>query len=174
MNGSGFHLAGWGSPIRGSSCANADNNSFGFDDRNGWCGAHSGLNTRLLVGQVSMKIIISLSAALPMLLLASCVQDRGCLLRVANQDHDSSSSQKIHADMDELIHSRPVDGEREVNAELVVSQLELSREGRRNRRIFYVLTDGSGKLLTAGTCGIDERQCASIIVKRMLGFCERM
>lgn len=58
-----------------------------------------------------MKIIISLSAALPMLLLASCVQDRGCLLRVANQDHDSSSSQKIHADMDELIHSRPVYGD---------------------------------------------------------------
>ena len=61
-----------------------------------------------------------------------------------------------------------------MNAELVVSQLELSREGRRNRRIFYVLTDGGGKLLTAGTCGIGERQCASIIVKRMLGFCERM
>ncbi len=59
-------------------------------------------------------------------LLASCVQDRGCLLRVANQDHDSSSSQKIHADMDELMHSRPVDGAK-VNAELVVSQLELSR-----------------------------------------------
>lgn len=120
-----------------------------------------------------MKIKVFLSAALSMPLLASCVQDRGCLLRVANQDHDSSSSQKIHADMDELIHSRPVDGAREVNAELVVSQLELSREGRRNRRIFYVLTDGGGEFLTAGTCGIDEDQCASVIVKRMIGFCER-
>lgn len=121
-----------------------------------------------------MKIKIFLFAALLVPLLASCVQDRGCLLRVANQDHDSSSSQKIHADMDELIHSRPVDRAREVNAELVVSQLELSREGRRNRRIFYVLTDGSGRFLTAGTCGIDEGQCASVIVKRMIGFCERM
>lgn len=46
----------------------------------------------------------------------------------ANPDHDSSSSQKIHADMDELIHSRPVDGAREVKAELVVSQLERSRK----------------------------------------------
>lgn len=75
----------------------------------------------------------------------------------ANPDHDSSSSQKIHADMDELIHSRPVDGAREVKAELVVSQLERSREGRRNRRIFYVLNDGGGRSLTAGTCGTDER-----------------
>lgn len=67
-----------------------------------------------------MKIIIFLFAALSMPLLASCVQERGCLLRVANQDHDSSSSQKIHADMDEVIHSRPVDRARGVNAELVV------------------------------------------------------
>jgi hypothetical protein len=35
MNGSGFHLAGWDSPIRGCSSANAHNNSFGFNDRNG-------------------------------------------------------------------------------------------------------------------------------------------
>ncbi len=132
------------------------------------------MNSRLLDGQVSTKIKIFLSAALSMPLLASCMQERGCILGVVSQDHDSSSSQKIHGDMDEIIHSRPVDGAREVKAELVVSQLELSREGRRNRRIFYVLTDGGGKFLTAGTCGIDEDQCASVIVKRMIGFCDRM
>ncbi|HIE5353890.1 TPA: hypothetical protein ACXNP2_000443 [Stenotrophomonas maltophilia] len=114
-----------------------------------------------------------LAAVVSLPLLASCMQDQDCVLKVANQDHDSSSSQKIHAEMDKIIRSRPVAGKGEVNAELVVSQLELSRDGRRDRRIFYVLTGGGGSFLAASTCDAGERQCASVIVEKMIGFCGR-
>lgn len=119
---------------------------------------------------MSAKILLAAFVSMP--LLASCIQGQGCRLQVVSQDPHSAWSQKIHVEMEEIIRSRPASGNDEVNAVLVVSQLELTREGVRNGRMFYVLTDGGGRLLDASTCDVGEGRCASIIVERMTGFCE--
>lgn len=122
---------------------------------------------------LQMNISTSLASVMSILLLSSCGQQRGCHLQVINQDHDSSSSQKVFAEVNEAIRSRSVDGGVEVKAELVVSQLELSREGKRERRLFYVLMDGEGRFMDASTCDVDEGQCASVVSKKMVESCDR-
>jgi len=120
---------------------------------------------------ISMNISTLLASVISIFLLSSCGQQRGCHLQVINQDHDSSSSQKIFAEVDDVIRSRSVDGGVEVKAELVVSQLELSREGKRRRRLFYVLMDGDGRFMDASTCDVEEGQCASVVSKKMVKLC---
>jgi len=120
---------------------------------------------------ISMNISTLLASVISIFLLSSCDQQRGCHLQVINQDHDSSSSQKIFAEVDDVIRSRSVDGGVEVKAELVVSQLELSREGKRRRRLFYVLMDGEGRFMDASTCDVEEGLCASVVSKKMVKLC---
>lgn len=123
-----------------------------------------------------MNIPTSLASVISVLLLSSCGQGQGqaaCNLQVINQDHDSSSSQRIFSEVDKAIRSHSVNGGVKVKVELVVSQLELSREGERRRRLFYVLTDGGGRFMDASTCDVDEGQCAVVIVKKMVDLCGR-
>lgn len=114
-----------------------------------------------------------LVAVMSILLPTSCAQERVCDFQAVNQDHHSSSSQRVLVEMEELLRSHSVGGGVKVGVELVVSQLELTRDGKRGRRLFYVLKDESGRLVDASTCGVDEGKCASVIVGKMVDYCER-
>mgnify|MGYP006173101611 CR=1 FL=1 len=48
-----------------------------------------------------MNISTLLASVISIFLLSSCGQQRGCHFQVINQDHDSSSSQKIFDEVDE-------------------------------------------------------------------------
>lgn len=123
---------------------------------------------------LSMNIPTSLASVISVLLLSSCGQGQAaCNLQVINQDHDSSSSQRIFSEVDKAIRSHSVNEGVKVKVELVVSQLELSRQGEGRRRLFYILTDGGGRFMDASTCDVDEGQCAVVIVKKMVDLCGR-